>query len=107
MEDLYINNIGIIFINRKNKYNKNYLNKKDKFNKNKIKNFKKEKKNLINENMIIKNEFNFAMKNWSINHSSSDKILNTFIKEKNKIENIIKNNNKKIEYIDNLITSLI
>ena len=85
MKDIYINNIGIIFIHSKKKYNKKYLNNKDKFNKNKINIFKKQKDELIKENIIIKKEFEFCMKKWTINHSSSSKIIDQFLKQKIKI----------------------
>jgi hypothetical protein len=105
IEDIYINNIGIIFINNNSKYNTIYLNDKHKFNKNKINNFKKQKEDLIQYNNIIKNEFKICMKNWTINHSSSSKILDEFIKEKLIIENIIIQNKNIIKNLDNLIKS--
>ena len=103
MKDIYINNIGIIFINKNSKYNRTYLNDKDKFNKNKINIFKKQKEELINENIIIKNEFKFYMKKWTINHSSSSKIIDDFLKQKLEIENILLFNKKQINYLDNII----
>jgi len=107
MKDIYINNIGIIFINNDITYNKTYINDADKFNKKKINSLKKEKEELINENIIIKKEFQFCMKMWTINHSSSTKLVNKFLKEKLKIENIIINNKKNILYLDKMINNLL
>jgi len=106
MKDIYINNIGIIFINNNSKYSRIYINDKDKFNKNKINNLKKQKQELIQYNNTIKNEFKICMKNWTINHSSSSKIIDEFIKEKLIIENIIIQNNNTINNFDNIIESL-
>tara|TARA_Y100001978_G_C23629723_1_gene402797 strand:- start:361 stop:696 length:336 start_codon:yes stop_codon:yes gene_type:complete len=107
MTDIYINNIGIIFINQNKQYSKIYFNSKDEFNRKKINSFKKEKEELINENIIIKKEFEFCMKMWTINNSSSTKILNKFLKDKNQIENIIIKNKKRINYLDKLIQNIL
>lgn len=107
MKDIYINNVGIIFINKKNKNNTVFLNSRDNFNKNKINTLKIEKKELINENNIIRNEFVFCIKKWTINHSASTKIVNNYLKEKKKIEDIIINNKKRILYLDKMINNLL
>ena len=106
MKDIYINNIGIIFINKNSKYNTTYLNDKDKFNKNKINILQKQKKELLNENNLIKLQFKYYIKNWSINHSSSNKFIHKFLVEKSIIENLLKFNKKSIKNIDNTINSL-